>query len=358
MNFMIISNYVKNLSKEKIIRLFELDQENSKQLFQAAYETKVQNVGKNVYLRGLIEFSNYCSKDCFYCGIRRSNKQLHRYEMSKQEIIDSALWAHKQNYGSIVLQSGERSDDRFIAFVEEIVTEIKKLSNDKLGITLSLGEQSLETYKRWYKAGAHRYLLRIETSNPKLYSELHPDDHRFDQRLKSVQHLKEVGYQTGTGVMIGLPEQTTEDLADDIIFFKKNDIDMIGMGPYVIHHNTPLAEKCHDFNKERQLELTLKMIALTRLYCPDINIAATTALQTIDPLGREKGLLAGANILMPNVGETKYRKHYFLYDDKPCVDDEAQYCQRCLEKRIESIGEKIGYGVWGDSPHFQRRKHE
>jgi biotin synthase len=347
------NEFYSSLTKEKMLRLFAL--EDSAALFEEAYKMKIKHVGNHVYLRGLLEISNYCAKDCFYCGIRKSNSNVNRYTMQKDEVLSAANWAYQQGYGSIVLQAGERTDSNFVDFVEVLLKDIKKNSNGELGITLSLGEQDEATYKKWFLAGAHRYLLRIETTNETLYKKLHPLNHDFSNRLNCLNVLRKIGYQVGTGVMIGLPEQTHEDLVNDILFFKRENIDMIGMGPYLLHQDTPLAKKVTDFNVEKQLQLTLKMIALTRLYCEDINIASTTALQTLHPQGRELGLKAGANILMPNIGSTKYRNLYALYDNKPCLEDTAEICKNCFENRISSIGEEIGYKEWGDSPHFTRR---
>ncbi len=344
-----------NLSKSKMIETFSYSENELNQLYHQAYETKLKYVGNKVYLRGLIEFSNICSKDCFYCGIRKSNKKITRYQMSESEIIQAAEWAYKQGYGSVVLQSGERSDPEFVSFVTRVLSELKKITKGELGITLSLGEQDKHTYEQWFAAGAHRYLLRIETTNDKLYKSLHPVDHDYTRRLHCLQDLQDIGYQVGTGVMIGLPGQTEEDLVNDILFIKEKDIDMIGMGPYILHQDTPLKQRAQDYSTDRQLSLTLIMIALTRLYCKDVNIASTTALQTLHPQGRELGLQAGANILMPNIGLTKYRNLYTLYDNKPCREDTAEICKVCFENRIESINEKIGYHEWGDSPHFERR---
>ncbi len=345
-----------NVNRDNLIELLTTEDEKLiEQMFHEAYRIKLENVGNVVYFRGIIEFSNICTKDCFYCGIRKSNGKVERYMMSEEEILDMAKWCHDANYGSLVLQSGERSDEQFVEFVERILRKIKSQWN--LGITLSLGEQTEETFKRWFDAGAHRYLLRIETSNQELYRTLHPADHKHDIRLESLDNLRKLGYQVGTGVMIGLPGQTAADLADDILFFKERDIDMIGMGPYVVHHDTPLAEKMPDFDKERQLDLALRMIALTRIVLKDVNIASTTALQALDPKGREYGLRAGANIIMPVITDTKYRKQYLLYEDKPCVDENASMCRSCLEGRIQSVGESIRYGEWGDSPHFKRRQN-
>lgn len=325
-------------------------------LTQAAYDLKMQQVGPKVFYRGIIEFSNICAKDCYYCGIRKSNIAVTRFRMNMEEILDCAELAWKMNYGSLVLQSGERTDEEFVDFVETALEKIKEMSNGELGITLSLGEQSEETYRRWFNAGAHRYLLRIETSNADLYKTLHPADHEFDYRFECLNILRKVGYQVGTGVMMGLPGQTAEMLANDIIFFKEQDIDMIGMGPYIPHQQTPLAAKATHWNKEQQLQLGLKMIALTRLYLKDVNIASTTALQALHHEGREFGLKAGANIIMPNITHTKYRDSYQLYEGKPCTDENATMCRACLEGRIGRIGEEIGYNEWGDSIHFAKRK--
>ncbi|HCE45848.1 MAG TPA: [FeFe] hydrogenase H-cluster radical SAM maturase HydE [Lentisphaeria bacterium] len=327
-------------------------------LFEKAYEIKTDNVGKVVYFRGIIELSNICEKDCYYCGIRKSNKSQERYMMEEEEILKASEWAFQNNYGSIVLQSGEVTSRTFTSFIEKLIKKIRKLSDGKLGITLSLGEQTKDTYRRWLQAGAHRYLLRIESSNEKLYRKLHPGDHVYSVRLKCLEYLKKLGYQVGTGVMIGLPFQTIDDLVNDILFFKKIDADMIGMGPYVVHKETPLADSLPDFDsiKNYQLNLSLKMIAATRIYLKDVNIASTTALQSLNPTGREMGLLAGANIIMPNITETKYRASYQLYDNKPCLDENSSMCRSCLEKRISSIGETIGYGEWGDSRHFKKKK--
>jgi biotin synthase len=348
-----------NLNKETMLYLLQSDNpEDYQQLMAAAYEMKNQQVGPKAYYRGIIEFSNICAKDCYYCGIRKSNQQVERFAMNIQEILECAELAWKMNYGSIVLQSGERTDEEFVTFVETAIKEIKQMSNNELGITISLGEQSEETYRRWFEAGAHRYLIRIETSNDALYKTLHPQDHDFGERYDCLKRLRRVGYQVGTGVMIGLPGQTMQDLVDDIIFFQEQDIDMIGMGPYIVHQATPLAEKVKDFDKKRQLRLGLKMIALTRLYLKDVNIASTTALQALHHEGREFGLQAGANIIMPNITHTKYREGYKLYDNKPCTDENATMCRACLEGRIGKIGEEIGYNQWGDSPHFSKRTEQ
>lgn len=329
-----------------------------RELYKQAYAVKQKHVGTKVFYRGIIEYSNICEKNCFYCGIRRSNTNVKRYRVDDDDVVAAATWAWEQNYGSILLQAGERQDDAFTNKMEMLLLRIADATNGELGITLSLGEQSPNVLRRWRQAGAKRYLLRIETSNPKLYATLHPDDHYFEVRLQCLKDLRSLDYQVGTGVMIGLPGQTSEDLANDIQFFKDNDIDMIGMGPYIPHTETPMGDSLPDFNKTRQLQRGLTMIALTRLALRDVNIAATTALQALDAQGRERGLEAGANIIMPNLTDTKYRDAYQLYEGKPCLDENASMCRFCLEGRITSVGETIGYGEHGDSPHYiKRTKH-
>lgn len=224
-----------------------------------------------------------------------------------------------------------------------------------------MGEQTGETYRRWFEAGAHRYLLRIEVSNPLLYGKYHPRNKRHDyQARRDCLHLlRNIGYQVGSGVMIGLPFQRHEDLADDLIFFRDNDIDMVGMGPYIEHENTPLYRyKDQLLPRLERFNLSLRMVAILRIMMQDINIAATTAMQAIDPLGREKAIKVGANIIMPNLTPTKYRQGYLLYQDKPCVDEDAEECRRCLEARIHLAGGEVGYGEWGDSRHFENRNKQ
>ncbi|THB69537.1 MAG: [FeFe] hydrogenase H-cluster radical SAM maturase HydE [Gammaproteobacteria bacterium] len=348
----------KNMELSDLTTLLLLEDKNDiDMLYKRAYQVKTENVGTKVFFRGIIELSNICAKDCYYCGIRKSNESIERFIMEEEEILNAAKWAYEAGYGSIVLQSGERCDSKFTEFIETLLIKIKNQTENKLGITLSLGEQTEGTLKRWFNAGGHRYLLRIETSNPSLYQSLHPDTHSFNERITCLKTLKSLGYQTGTGVMIGLPNQTIEDLANDLAFFKQNDIDMIGMGPFIPHHDTPLAHSMGNFDdyKNKQLELALKMIAVARIYLKDVNIASTTALQALDHSGREMGLQAGANIIMPNVTDTKYRDKYQLYDNKPCMDENSTMCKACLGNRVKSVGETIGYNEWGDSPHFKKR---
>ena len=346
------------LSKSDIISLLKADKEDTIKLFKKANNVKVKTVGNKVYYRGLVEFSNICEKDCLYCGIRKSNSNFNRYNLSDKEIIEAAKFAYKENYGSMVLQSGELKSKYFTKRIEGLLKEIKKVSNNKLGITISLGEQAEETYKKWFNAGAHRYLLRIESSNKELYYRIHPKNqkHNFEERIACLKSLKKIGYQTGTGVMIGLPFQTYEDLATDLLFMKNFDVDMCGMGPFIEHKDTPLYQyKDKLIPLKDRFTLTLKMIAVLRLIMPDINIAAATALQAIDPLGREKAMKIGANIIMPNITPGMYRDDYSLYQNKPCTDEEASDCKNCLEARITIAGSEVGYGEWGDSIHFKNR---
>ncbi len=352
------------ITKEDLLYLMSLTNPQALALlYQKAYEVKERYVGKKAYYRGLIEFSNVCIKDCYYCGIRQSNSQVDRFSMTKDEILKMAKWANENNYGSVTLQSGERQDKEFIQFISEVIAEIKKETEGKLGLTLCLGEQTEETYQKWFAEGGHRYLLRIETTNSTLYQKIHPDNekHLLEKRIECLKKLKSIGYQVGTGVMIGLPHQTEEDLVDDILFFKKMDIDMIGMGPYVVHQDTPLGREAIENNldtkeeKNKRFEMGLKMIAITRIFLKDVNIAATTALQALNPLGRELGLKAGANILMPIITLEDYREKYQLYDDKPCINDSADKCKTCLTNRVASVGDQVGFGEWGDSPHFRNK---
>jgi len=353
------------LNKEDIIFLLGLKgQDEPDRLYRAAYAVKKEWVGNVDYYRGLLEFSNRCIKNCCYCGIRRDNGEVERFDTPREDILAMARWCYEQQYGSITLQSGERQDAAFIDYVEELLRDIKKIGNGALGITLCVGEQTKETYQRWFNAGAHRYLLRIESSNPELYAMLHPRDgrHSWKVRKACLDTLAEIGYQVGTGVMIGLPGQTLNDLADDILFYKKQNIAMIGMGPYVVHHNTPLGKKVIEKGldtpaaKAERLQLSINMVAVTRLFLRDVNIAATTAMQTLHPLGREMALRAGANILMPLVTLPQFRSRYQLYDNKPCLEDGQGQCRECLSARVASVGDTVGWGLWGDSPHFFNKR--
>lgn len=319
---------------------------------KAAYSLKCCHSGRLVSMRGIIEIGNMCAKDCLYCGIRRSNANLTRYSLSVDDIERMARANADMGYASLVLQGGEIESEAHTAFIEECLRRIAPLN---LGVTLSLGEQAEEVYARWKAAGASRYLLRIETSNPTLYASIHPMGHSWQRRVECLKALRRQGYQVGTGVMSALPGQTPEDLARDIVFFGDIDADMIGMGPYIPHPDTPLAAVAPDLTAMERLRIGLNMIAATRLYLHDVNIAATTALQALADDGREQGILAGANVMMPNVTDTEYRRSYQLYAGKPCLDENAAKCRRCLDLRLAAIGERVNYGQRGDSPHFAAR---
>ena len=325
-------------------------------LYAAADELKACEVGRGVYLRGLIETSNICVRNCLYCGIRRDNARVRRYELALDEIVAGAKLAAKFGYGAAVLQGGERSDARFVDFVTEAVRRIAALP-DAPALTLSFGEQTLETYRKWREAGAARYLLRIETTDPRLYAALHPEG-TLEERKGALVRLREAGFQVGTGVMIGLPGQDAAMLARDIEFFRAVDADMIGMGPWIPHHETPLgiAHPGTRADSLRRLELGLRMIAATRLQLKDVNIAATTALQSISPAdGRERGIRAGANVIMPNVGELEHRADYTLYDGKAGMDENAEAARRKLDESLAGIGEHVRYGVSGTPLHYLKR---
>jgi biotin synthase len=345
--------------KEDLVRLLQSEGEDRVLLFNRSAEIKEQYIGNRVWLRGLIEFSNICGKNCLYCGIRKGNKNLERYSLSDDEILNAARFAHESGYASIALQSGELESSMVTNRIENLLYKIKELSKGELGITLSVGEQKPDVYKRWYEAGAHRYLLRIEASNLDLYHKIHPNNkkHDFQRRLDCLISLQDIGYQVGTGVMIGLPFQTIEDLAGDLIFMRDFDIDMCGMGPYIEHADTPLIKHTGKLMPlKKRFDLTLKMIALLRIMMKDINMVAATALQAIDPIGREKAVKIGANIIMPNITPGKYRDDYSLYANKPCTNDSAEDCRNCLDTRVALAGHKIIYGEWGDTAHYEKRR--
>ncbi len=351
------------MDKQEIMEILSIgytDTDRLVQLKERATRVMKQHVGEDVYYRGIIEFSNVCALDCRYCGIRRGNKKvIDRYTLSEEEILESAVWCAAQGYGSVVLQSGERRDEGFISFVERVVRRIKEATISErlphgLGITLSVGEQEEGTYRRFYAAGAHRYLLRIETTDRDLFSSLHPMEQTFENRVSCLHSLKEIGYQVGSGVMIGIPGQTVEMLADDIGFFREMDVDMIGMGPYIVHPDSPMAP-LGMMGKEQLMQLSLNMIAAVRIALEDVNIASTTALQALYPDGRERGLTYGANVTMPNLTPKEVRAGYQLYAGKPCMDETKSECRGCLLRRVESTGRTVGFDEWGDSPHAAKR---
>lgn len=308
--------------------------EDAEYLFSRARAVRERCYGKAVYTRGLIEFTNYCKNDCLYCGIRRSNANARRYRLSREDILDCCRQGYELGFRTFVLQGGEDAcytDER----MEELIAEIKKKYPD-CALTLSVGEKSKESYRRFFEAGADRYLLRHETADAVHYGGLHPQEMSFKNRMDCLWNLKEIGYQVGCGFMVGSPGQTPECLAEDMLFVTELQPQMVGIGPFVPHHETP-------FGKEQQgsVEQTLYLLGLLRLLKPNLLLPATTALGTIDPRGREKGILAGANVVMPNLSPTRVRKKYELYDNKICTGDEAAECRTCLNQRMESIGYEL-----------------
>lgn len=347
--------YNKDFTRDELVFLLSLEGEGMKMLLDRALEVKLREIGNKVHLRGLIEYSNVCRKSCLYCGVRSKNKNFSRYTMDDDEVIECAKLAMDMNYGSLAIQSGERSDGEFTDKITYLLKEIKRVSDGKLGITLSCGEQSDKVYRQWFEAGAHRYLLRIESTNKDLYYKIHPKDsiHSFETRINALKSLIENGYQAGTGVMIGLPFQSLKDLADDLLFIKNLDVAMVGMGPFIPHSDTPLYEFRDKIPSPRvRLDMTLKMIACLRLIMPKINMVAATADQTISPDGREDAIMAGANIIMPNLTPAKYRDKYMIYPNKANVNDKPDQTQDSLDSKLKTINHQVVYGKWGDSKAF------
>ena len=310
------------------------DDETLKYLFATARNLTEKNYGKNVYIRGLIEFSNYCKNNCYYCGIRKDNKTVDRYRLTREEILECCKQGYELGFRTFVLQSGE--DDFYSADdIAEITAAIKNAHPD-CAVALSLGEKSKNEYEFFRRAGADRYLLRHESADCTHYKKLKPRELVFENRMRCLEDLKELGFQTGAGFMVGSPFQTAESLAKDLIFLKEFQPHMVGIGPFIPHHATPFK----DF-AQGSVKLTLIMIALTRLTLPHALIPATTALGTADPLGREKGLLAGANVVMPNLSPVSVRKKYELYENKICTSSEAAECIECLKRRLQKIDRQI-----------------
>ena len=318
------------MQKQEIIDILS-DNSKNEWLFREADKIRYENVGDEVHLRGLIEFSNICKRQCKYCGLRCENKNIERYRILKDEILLYTKKAANMGYKTIVLQSGE--DEYFDTDkMCEIIKEIKKFD---VALTLSIGEKTYDEYKAFKKAGADRYLLRIETTDKKLYENMHPNA-SYENRKQCLYNLKSLGYETGTGCLVGLPNQTIESLADDILFFKEIDADMVGIGPFIPHEETPLAKA-----SKGDFWLALKVMAITRLELPNINIPATTAMETLNPKGRIIALQSGANVVMPNVTSQKYRKKYEIYPGKICVNENPEQCRGCIEAKILSIGRTI-----------------
>lgn len=323
------------LTKEEFTALIENRSDKlAEYVFEKARRIRHRIYGKDVYIRGLIEFTNYCGNDCLYCGIRRSNKNADRYRLTREDILECCETGHSLGFRTFVLQGGEDgfyTDDMLV----DIIKTVKKFYPD-CALTLSIGEKSRESYEKYFDAGADRYLLRHETADSCHYSKLHPTSLSLENRKRCLYDLKEIGYQTGSGFMVGSPFQTAECLAEDMIFLHELQPHMVGIGPFIPHHDTPFADE-----KQGTLELTLFMLGLLRLMLPNVLLPATTALGTIDPNGREMGILAGANVVMPNLSPKGVRKKYLLYDNKICTGDEAAECRQCLERRMNKIGYRI-----------------
>ena len=319
-----------DFSKKEIIDILN-DESQNEWLFALADKIRKENVGDEVHLRGLIEFSNICKCQCKYCGLRSPNKNLDRYRILPDEIILYAKKAVDMGYKTIVLQSGE---DEFYT-KDTMCNIINKIKEMDVALTLSIGEKSYEEYKAFKDAGADRYLIRIETTDKNLYKKMHPNMD-FDNRLRCLKDLKKLGYEVGTGCLVGLPEQTVESLADDILFFKEINADMVGIGPFISHPDTPLKDA-----KNGNFTLALKVMALTRILLKNINIPATTAMETLNPNGRIIALQSGANVVMPNVTSTEYRAKYEIYPNKICINENPSQCRGCIEGKIKSIGRSI-----------------
>ena len=322
----------RNLSDEELLKLLEeLDEDGENYLYAAAREVRHEIYGNEVYLRGLIEFTNYCKNDCYYCGIRRSNKNASRYRLTKDEILSCCQKGYELGFRTFVLQGGEDpwyTDEKMC----DLVAAIHKDHPD-CAITLSIGEKSRASYEAYFEAGAERYLLRQETANPEHYGRLHPSELSIENRKRCLKDLKEIGYQVGCGIMVGSPCQTRENILEDIRFMQDLNPHMIGIGPFIPHKDTQFAHE-----EPGTLKDTLHLLAILRLMFPHVLLPATTALGTIHPQGRERGILAGANVVMPNLSPTDVRSKYLLYDGKICTGDEAAECRHCMEMRMEKIG--------------------
>ncbi|MDR1721412.1 MAG: [FeFe] hydrogenase H-cluster radical SAM maturase HydE [Endomicrobium sp.] len=322
-----------NLDEEEILCILE-ETENLKRLFSIADKVRKKYLGDEVHLRALIEFSNYCKQNCLYCGLRRDNRCLTRYRIEPQEIIEWTKKAKDWGYKTIVLQSGEDpyyNTDK----MTKIISNIKSLD---VALTLSVGEKTFEEYKAYRDAGADRYLLRIETTNETLYNRLDPEM-SLKNRMQCIENIKKLGYEVGSGIIVGLPGQTLESIAKDIIYLKSIPVDMAGIGPFIYNPSTPIEDTKSSF-----FELSLKVMAVLRLLMPDINIPATTAMETLESNGRLIALQSGANVVMPNATETIYRKHYEIYPGKICLADSPTYCRVCIENKIKSINRYVSTG--------------
>lgn len=300
-------------------------------LFEQAREVADGIYGKRVFIRGLIEISSHCKNDCLYCGLRRSQKGAVRYRLTDEQILDCCEKGYRLGFRTFVMQGGEDAwfdEERMV----RIVSEVRHRYPD-CAITLSLGERSDESYRRLFDAGANRYLLRHETADKEHYEKLHPSDMSFDNRMHCLETLKTIGYQVGCGFMVGSPFQTVETLYKDLQFIRSFQPHMVGIGPFIPAHDTPFADQ-----PQGSVETTLRLLSIIRLIHPHVLLPATTALGTLHPLGRERGIMAGANVVMPNLSPTEHRKDYAIYDNKICTGDEAAECRNCTEYRMRAIG--------------------
>lgn len=324
-----------DFSKNEVIEILKDNSQND-WLFSLADKIRKENVGDEVHLRGLIEFSNICKRTCKYCGLRCENKEIDRYRIEPDDIIFYAQKAVDMGYKTIVLQSGE---DEY--YSRELLCKIiKGIKTLDVALTLSIGERSFDDYKAFKDCGADRYLIRIETTDKELYKKMHPHM-SFENRVRCLKDLGKLGYEVGTGCLVGLPGQTIESLANDILFFKEINADMVGIGPFIAHPHTPLKDCLNgDFT------LALKVMALTRILLKNINIPATTAMETLNPNGRIIALQSGANVVMPNVTTTEYRAKYEIYPNKICINENPSQCFNCVSGKIRSIGRSVstGYG--------------
>lgn len=318
------------LSHSEIVEILKNETCND-YLFKAADYVRKNRVGDAVHLRGLIEFTNICGQNCMYCGIRRDNSLVERYAMTPEDIFETAKRAAMLGFKTVVLQSGETQTYS----IETLCDIIRKIKSLDIAVTLSIGEKDEAEYRALKEAGADRYLLRIETTSYKLYREMHPEM-SLSRRMACIKFLKSIGFETGTGDLIGLPNQTDEHIAEDLLFFQEVDADMVGLGPFIPNPQTPLKDEVGG-----TFEKALKVMALARLLLPSANIPATTAMETLNPNGRIIALQSGANVVMPNVNDTSYRSKYQLYPGKICLDDGAEKCRKCVEAKIRSIGRTI-----------------
>ena len=348
---MLVEKLIKQheLSKEEYISLLQgCNDDMRKRLQTEAVRLRKKYYGDKVYVRGLIEFTNYCKNNCYYCGIQATNKNVTRYRLEKEQILECCKTGYQLGLRTFVLQGGEDAyytDDKIV----DIISTIKKQYPD-CAITLSIGEKSYESYEKYKKAGADRYLLRHETANEEHYGKLHPGAMSLENRKQCLYRLKELGYQVGAGFMVGSPYQTEKTIAEDLIFLKELQPQMVGIGPFVSHHDTKFAAYPNG-----RVEDTLLLLSIIRIILPTVLLPATTALGTIDPQGREKGLQAGANVVMPNLSPVSVRTQYELYDAKICTGEEAAECMGCLRKRIEHAGYSMVFDR-GDAYDWNKQK--